>query len=203
MIGKIHFNVCFFSFLTATVQEEAGDDHAVCQITSERFQKSLQRHLSLYVIATQQITQLATSVGFCLFKYVFTTSFFSSIFFLICCSFTQLSYSCSLPLSLSMSSFSIYNLTPPCPLFFLCRWCHTGHSEKHRWLHQCKLHQCESVPLVFCLSWFRQCLFFCLLRSFEARWVVCFCQPSKPISKHAGDVLYDHQSLRASENIAS
>lgn len=47
--------------------------------------------------------------------------------------------------SLSMSSFSIYNLTP----LFLCRWCHTGHSEKHRWLHQCKLHQCELVPLVF------------------------------------------------------
>lgn len=36
-------------FLTATVQEEAGNDHAVCQITSERFQKSLQRHLSMYV----------------------------------------------------------------------------------------------------------------------------------------------------------
>lgn len=35
--------------LAATVQEEAGDDDAVCQITSERFQKSLQRHLSLYV----------------------------------------------------------------------------------------------------------------------------------------------------------
>lgn len=36
-------------FLAATVQEEAGNDHAVCQITSERFQKSLQRHLSMYV----------------------------------------------------------------------------------------------------------------------------------------------------------
>lgn len=28
----------------------------------------------------------------------------------------------------------------------LHRRCHAGHSEKHRWLHQCKLHQCELVP---------------------------------------------------------
>lgn len=39
------------------------------------------------------------------------------------------------------------------PLFVsLCRWCHTGHSEKHRWLHQCKLHQCESLHHVLLLS---------------------------------------------------
>lgn len=31
----------------------------------------------------------------------------------------------------------------------LCRWCHAGHSEKHRWLHQCKLHQCELAPLLY------------------------------------------------------
>lgn len=35
-------------FIAATVQEEAGDDDAVCQITSECFQKSLQRHLPMY-----------------------------------------------------------------------------------------------------------------------------------------------------------
>lgn len=39
------------------------------------------------------------------------------------------------------------------PLFVsLCRWCHTGHSEKHRWLHQCKLHQCECLRHVLFLS---------------------------------------------------
>lgn len=41
------------------------------------------------------------------------------------------------------------------PPFFLsslplCRWCHAGYSEKHRWLHQCKLHQCEFVAVLSC-----------------------------------------------------
>lgn len=53
--------LCCFS-LAATVQEKAGDDHAVCQITSERFQKSLQRHLSLYVTT---LTASVSSVGLC------------------------------------------------------------------------------------------------------------------------------------------
>lgn len=57
-------------FLAATVQEEAGDDHAVCQITSERFQKSLQRHLSLYVTAHSSPFLLAP-----VFKYIPTLTF--------------------------------------------------------------------------------------------------------------------------------
>lgn len=54
-----------------------------------------------------------------------------------------------------------------CLLGSLCRWCHAGHSEKHRWLHQCKLHQCECVLPRF--SSLRQYL--CAL------WVVCFTNP--------------------------
>ena len=41
------FNV-FLS--AATVPEKARDDHVVCQITSERLQEPLQRHLPLYVV---------------------------------------------------------------------------------------------------------------------------------------------------------
>lgn len=65
-------------FLTATVQEEAGNDHAVCQITSERFQKSLQRHLSMYV-----------SFHHDAFKYN-TSRLIPSVTYFICCYFVLL-----------------------------------------------------------------------------------------------------------------
>lgn len=49
--------------------------------------------------------------------------------------------------------FSVRAVSAPLSLFVsLCRWRHTGHSEKHRWLHQCKLHQCECLHHVFFLS---------------------------------------------------
>ena len=44
------FNVYLFA---ATVPEKARDDDVVCQITSERLQEPLQRHLSLYVVTPQ------------------------------------------------------------------------------------------------------------------------------------------------------
>lgn len=89
---------------TATVQEEAGDDHAVCQITSERFQKPLQGHLTMYGSTSHH----------------------------------TLSFLCCFHLQLWISVF-------PAGLY---RWCHTGRTEKHRRLHQCKLHQCKFVPPV-------------------------------------------------------
>lgn len=51
LFNDIFISTCnhvLYCLLTATVQEEAGDDDAVCQITSECFQKSLQRHLPMY-----------------------------------------------------------------------------------------------------------------------------------------------------------
>lgn len=60
---------------------------------------------------------------------------------------------CSLPPLPPRLIFSICAVSAPLPLFVsLCRWCHTGHSEKHRWLHQCKLHQCESLHHALFLS---------------------------------------------------
>lgn len=57
----------------------------------------------------------------------------------------------------------VKSYSPPLSSLFLslCRWCHAGHSEKHRWLHQCKLHQCEFVPPHFSPSAFHQYL--CIL----------------------------------------
>ena len=137
-------------FLTATVQEEAGDDHAVCQITSERFQKSLQRYFSLYVAAHR-------------FLFLFSSFFKYVQMFLPWYSFFLFSLS-------AVCCLSVCNLTPLSCLS-LRRWCHTSHSEKHRWLHQCKLHQCESVrPHVFLSQQYLSV--FC---PFEAFWVVCFC----------------------------
>ncbi len=69
------------SFVTATVQEEAGNDHALCQITSERFQKSLQRHLSLYV--TSHICgPIHTHINLLFFRTLFSPFFSSLNFFL-------------------------------------------------------------------------------------------------------------------------
>lgn len=70
--------------------------------------------------------------------------------------------------------FSVCALSASLPLFVsLCRWCHTGHSEKHRWLHQCKLHQRECLqqlllfPFISHVCWY-------LGEWLGACWAVCF-----------------------------
>lgn len=92
-------------YLTATLQEKAGDDHAVCQITSERFQKSLQRHLSLYVtthtasvfVFSVVLVALARS-----FKYVSTLTWLNRCcsLFSVCLSLCNCSHLFCHPLSL-------------------------------------------------------------------------------------------------------